>query len=50
MHAFYKTVDEIFKILAQNGESVQDDLILKLNDNNEPYFSFKSTTSSSQKS
>ena len=42
--AFYKTVDELLKILSQNGEKIQDDLILKLNDNNEPYLEYKSTT------
>lgn len=42
--AFYKTVDELLKILSQNGEKIQDDLILKLNENNEPYLDYKSTT------
>lgn len=44
----YKTIDEFLKILEENGETIQDDLILKLNDNNEPYLNFKSTASSSQ--
>ncbi|PRR82441.1 penicillin-binding transpeptidase domain-containing protein [Clostridium vincentii] len=46
--AFYKTVDGFLEILAQTGESVQDELILQLNDKNEPYLNFKGTTSSAQ--
>jgi len=43
---FFKTVDEISKIFSENGEKIQDDLILRLNENNEPYLEYKNTTNS----
>lgn len=41
--AFYTTVDSIIDILNSNGEKIQDDLKLKLNENNEWYISYENT-------
>ena len=38
---FYKTMDKIFKILEENGENLQDDLQLKVDNNGKIYFDFK---------
>ena len=40
--AFYKTMDKVFKILEDNGESFQDDLALKVDDNGNIYFGDRS--------
>ena len=46
---FYSTMSELFKILNQSGESIQDTMILKLDESNNPYFEFSSNNSDSQK-
>lgn len=38
---FYGTMDSIFKILDENGEKFQDDLMLKIDNNGKFYFDFK---------
>lgn len=38
---FFTTIDEVFKILKDNGKSFEDTLILKLNDRNEWYLEYK---------
>ena len=45
---FYPTMAELFKILDQNGESIQDTMLLKLNDENEFYFDYLSSDTNSQ--
>jgi penicillin-binding protein 2 len=45
----FKTIDVASSILSERGEGFQDDLILKLDSNNEPYYKFKGTTESAQK-
>lgn len=47
--AFYKTMDKVFKILEDNGESFQDDLALKVDDNGNIYFDFKTDNESSRR-
>ena len=42
--AFYSTMDSIFNILKENDESMQDDLKLKVNENNEWYIDYKNTS------
>lgn len=41
---FYETIDSIVGILAENDEKLQDSLMLKVNENNEPYFEYSSTS------
>ena len=43
---FYSTMDLVFNLLKENNAEFQDDLILKLNENNEWYFQFKATSES----
>ena len=38
---FYETMDETFKILSENNETVEDDLLLKIDSNGKFYFDFK---------
>ena len=38
---FFTTMDEVFKILRENGKSFEDTLILKLNDKNQWYLEYK---------
>ena len=38
---FYETMDETFKILKENNETVQDDLLLKIDSSGNFYFDFK---------
>ncbi|WP_143315647.1 penicillin-binding transpeptidase domain-containing protein [Clostridium sp. HBUAS56017] len=45
---FFNTIDTVFKILSENGEGFTDDLILKVNENNEPYFAYKTTAKNDQ--
>ena len=45
---FYKTMDTIFDILKENGESVQDDLLLKIDDKGNFYFAYKSSSPDAQ--
>ncbi|WP_252246598.1 penicillin-binding transpeptidase domain-containing protein [Clostridium sp. ZBS4] len=46
---FYSTMKELFKVLEENGEKFQDTLNLKLNDNNEIYFEYKTSDAESRK-
>lgn len=45
---FYTTINELFKILDENGENVQDTLPLKIDDNNKIYFQYSSSDKQSQ--
>ncbi|AOR22674.1 penicillin-binding transpeptidase domain-containing protein [Clostridium taeniosporum] len=47
--AFYSTISELFKVLEENGETFQDNLSLKLNNNNEFYFEYKTSDPKYQK-
>lgn len=47
--AFYTTMDKVFKILEDNGESFQDDLALKVDDSGNIYFDFKTDSESSKR-
>lgn len=47
--AFYKTMDKVFNILSENGESFQDDLALKIDESGNIYFDFKTDNESSKK-
>ena len=38
---FYSTMDEVFQILADNNEEVEDDLLLKIDSSGKFYFDFK---------
>lgn len=38
---FYSTMDKVFKILEENGEKFQDDLLLKVDSNGKFYYDFK---------
>lgn len=44
----YSTMKELFKILDENGEKVQDTLPLKIDSNNNIYFQYKSDKKESQ--
>ncbi len=46
---FYSTMNELFNILDESGESIQDTMLLKLDENNNPYFEFSSSGSDSQR-
>ncbi|WP_061312994.1 penicillin-binding transpeptidase domain-containing protein [Clostridium botulinum] len=46
---FYSTMKELFNVLEENGEKFQDTLNLKLNDNNEIYFEYKTSDAESRK-
>lgn len=48
-NAFFKTMDKVFQILEDNGESFQDDLALKIDDNGGIYFDFKTDNESSRR-
>ena len=45
---FYNTMSSVFKILKDNKESVQDDLLLKIDNNGELYFAYKSSSPDNQ--
>ncbi|MGL5415216.1 MAG: penicillin-binding transpeptidase domain-containing protein [Clostridium sp.] len=45
---FYKTMGKIFSILKDNKENLEDDMMLKLNDKGQFYFSYKSSSSEAQ--
>ena len=47
--AFYKTMDKVFKILEDNGESFQDDLALKVDESGNIYFDFKTDNESNRR-
>lgn len=40
---FFTTMDEVFKILRDNGKTFEDTLILKLNDKNQWYLEYKNS-------
>lgn len=40
---FFTTMDEVFKILKDNGKTFEDTLILKLNDKNQWYLEYKNS-------
>ena len=46
---FFKTIDSVLKILRENGENFQDDLMLKVDENNKWYLEYKTSDKSSQK-
>ncbi|MBS5950105.1 MAG: penicillin-binding protein [Clostridium sp.] len=46
---FYETMSNVFKILSENGEEFQDDLLLKLDSNGKFYFDFKTDDSDTKK-
>lgn len=37
---FYTTMDQVYALLQENGETIQDTFKLRINDNNELYFDF----------
>ena len=47
---FYSTLASIFKILKENKETVQDDLLVKVNDKGEFYFAYKTSSADNQQS
>lgn len=47
---FYGTIDSIVEILSENGEALQDSLMLKVNESDEPYFEYSSTSEEGKKS
>lgn len=49
VNAFYKTMDKVFEILQQNGEDFEDDLALKVDEDGNIYFDFKTDNESSKK-
>lgn len=46
---FYETMDKVFKILSENGEKFQDELILKIDSNGKFYFDFKTDDADTRK-
>lgn len=46
---FFKTIDSVEKILAENENTFADDFILKVNDNDEVYFEYKNSTESGKR-
>ena len=46
---FYETMSNVFKILSENGEEFQDDLLLKLDSNGRFYFDFKTDDADTKK-
>jgi penicillin-binding protein 2 len=47
---FYTTMKELFKILEENGENIQDTLPLKINSDNEIYFEYTNSGKEAQNS
>lgn len=45
---FYSTMTELFKILDESSESIQDTMLLKINDEGEMYFDYSSSDKDSQ--
>ncbi len=45
---FYKTMGLVFNILNENGESLEDDMMLKLDKDGKFYFTYKSTSQEAQ--
>ena len=46
---FYSTMDNVLKILSENGEKFQDDLLLKIDTNGKFYYDFKTDNADSKK-
>lgn len=46
---FYETMDKVFKILSENGENFQDDLMLKIDSSGKFYFDFKTDDADTKK-
>ena len=46
---FYETMDEVFQILSDNNEEVQDDLLLKIDSSGKFYFNFKTDDAEAKK-
>lgn len=46
---FYETMDKVFKILSENGEKFQDDLMLKIDSSGKFYFDFKTDDADTKK-
>lgn len=46
---FYETMDKVFKILSENGEKFQDDLMLKIDSSGKFYFDFKTDDAETKK-
>lgn len=46
---FYETMSNVFKILSENGEEFQDDLLLKLDSSGKFYFDFKTDDADTKK-
>ncbi|MCQ2969202.1 MAG: penicillin-binding protein [Clostridium sp.] len=44
-NAIFSTLDKVFKVLSDNGENFEDDLLLKVNSDGQFYFAFKSDDS-----
>ncbi|MGL4773053.1 MAG: penicillin-binding transpeptidase domain-containing protein [Clostridium sp.] len=38
---FYETMDKVYKIIEENGEKINDDMLLKIDENGKPYFAYK---------
>ncbi|WP_244833577.1 penicillin-binding transpeptidase domain-containing protein [Clostridium sp. BJN0001] len=47
--SFFSTMKELFQLLKENGESIQDNMQLKISDNNEIYFEYKTDDDKSRK-
>lgn len=47
--SFYETMDKVFTILSDNGELIQDDLLLKIDTNGKFYYDFKTDDSEIRK-
>ena len=44
-NAIFSTLDKVFKVLSENGENFEYDLLLKVNSNGQFYFAFKNDNS-----
>lgn len=47
--AFYRTMEQVFKILSENGEKIQDDFLLKVDSSGKFYFDFKTNEINARK-
>ncbi|MGL4774726.1 MAG: penicillin-binding protein, partial [Clostridium sp.] len=47
--SFFTTMKELFKILEEHNETIVDEMLLKVNEENELYFDFKTTQKENQK-
>ncbi|MBD7914762.1 penicillin-binding protein [Clostridium sp. Sa3CUN1] len=46
---FYETMEKVFKILSENGETFEDDLMIKIDSNGKFYFDFKTDDADTKK-